>query len=115
MLTYNLSGVQSISIFLTFVGVLTFLGLAARIVGTLRDGAKPVITFVKCTSLPSYQQSPNTIDIMLNGQLWGRLFPYKQGYGLTAKPNAEGRWTIKRHIMLDVAGTKELVKKLAAS
>lgn len=113
MITQDFFTVQNISLFLTLVGVLTFSKLAASIVGMLRETQKPMITFSKCESIPQYQQSPNTLDIKVNGVLWGRVFPYRGGYALTAKPDRDGRWTIKRHIMLDVAGTKELITKLA--
>lgn len=114
MITENLLSVQSISLFLTLPGVLTLFHLVARIVSMLREETTPMITYTACKSLPSYMQSPNTLDILKNGELWGRVFPYRGGYALTAKPNTQGQWTVKRHIMLDVAGTKELISKLAA-
>lgn len=67
----------------------------------------------------SYQKSKvrgaksNAIDIKKDEILWGRVIPYRDGFFLSAKPNKQGEWTLKRYIQLDITGTKNLIEQLA--
>lgn len=57
-----------------------------------------MITFTDCTSLPAYLIVPGTLDVYLDGILYGRIVP-RQGYvSLVCSPDAEGVWKLKRSL-----------------